>query len=266
MSYVDTTVQPRQAMNLQKATLLHCAAGEGERERPTTGGSLFSFVLAAHRFVSLSKNRFVWGEGERRRGVWRGRWADKRSHPSVFNIFHLFYTCYLLAASASASPCISSPLRLSLSLSLPLCLISCDCQRGGFFCRCCCSAAATFSWHAVVIDCSQFACVALTVGRSVLLHSMPMMMIMMIMFRLMIMMMMTPAPPATLFAVNAKFLREICRLDAINKKLALLLLLPHASCRREVAVHSSPLSPFSGSPFFSLLLSLSLAAVSFSSC
>lgn len=94
-----------------------------------------------------------------------------------------------------------------------------------------------------------------------------MMMIMMIMFRLMIMMMMTPAPPATLFAVNAKFLREICRLDAINKKLALLLLLPHASCRREVAVHSSPLFLlFYGSPFFSLLLSLSLAAVSFSSC
>lgn len=62
------------------------------------------------------------GKGERRRGVWRGMWADKRSHPSVFNIFHLFYTCYLLAAPASASPCISSPLRLSLSLSLRLCL------------------------------------------------------------------------------------------------------------------------------------------------
>lgn len=115
-------MQPWQALNLRWATLLQCAARGSGREGD--GRQLVLICLGGASFCFPTRKSFCVGRRSGQRDVdvgQREQWerVDKRSHPSVFNIFHLFYTCYLLAASA----CASLPLFVSFSLSsLPLAL------------------------------------------------------------------------------------------------------------------------------------------------
>lgn len=127
MSHVDTTVQPRQALNLQKATLLHCAAreGSGRGQRRAAACSHLSWL----RIVLFPFPKIVLYEGRgREEEENEGGGGQTNAAIRQFLIFSICFTLVIywpplpapLPASLLPSVSLSLSHFLSLSASSPV--------------------------------------------------------------------------------------------------------------------------------------------------